>query len=125
MEVDSIRNMNFHSYESLKLFYGSASGESIEFTLPSVWDKVARTSSFQQRISNIWLKRGISRIPIVHQVYMRQAPGKGSILCDGSIVVEVGGIELGHGLYTKVKQVAAYALSLIQCDETGDLVEKV
>ncbi|KAL8548801.1 hypothetical protein ACS0TY_007898 [Phlomoides rotata] len=133
MEVDSVRNMNFHSYESLKLFYGSASGESIEFTLPSVWDKVARTSNFQQRISmieqfnrsNIWLKRGISRIPIVHEVMVITAPGKVSILWDGSIVVEVGGIELGQGLWTKVKQVAAYALSLVQCVGTEDLVEKV
>ncbi|KAL8548804.1 hypothetical protein ACS0TY_007901 [Phlomoides rotata] len=133
MEVDSVRNRNFHSYESLKLFYGSASGESIEFTLPSVWDKVARTSNFQQRISmieqfnrsNIWLKRGISRIPIVHEVMVRTAPGKVSILWDGSIVVEVGGIELGQGLWTKVKQVAAYALSLVQCVGTEDLVEKV
>lgn len=133
MEVDSVRNRNFHSYESLKLFYGIASGESTEFTLPSVWDKVARTSSYQQRSlmieqfnrSNIWLKRGISRIPIVHEVYVRQAPGKVSILWDGSIVVEVGGIELGQGLWTKVKQIAAYALSLIQCDGTEELVEKV
>ncbi|KAL0460860.1 UNVERIFIED_CONTAM: Indole-3-acetaldehyde oxidase [Sesamum latifolium] len=52
-------------------------------------------------------------------------PGKVSILWDGSIVVEVGGIEMGQGLWTKVKQATAYALSLIQCDGTEDLVEKV
>ncbi|KAL0435241.1 UNVERIFIED_CONTAM: Abscisic-aldehyde oxidase [Sesamum radiatum] len=133
MEVDSVRNRNLHTYESLKLFYGSASGESIEFTLPSIWDKVGQSSSFDERIamveqfnhSNIWRKRGISRVPIVHEVFVRPAPGKVSILWDGSIVVEVGGIELGQGLWTKVKQVTAYALSSIQCDGTEDLVEKV
>lgn len=133
MEVDSVRNRNFHTYESLKLFYGSASGESVEFTLPSIWNKVASSSGFDQRISmieqfnhsNIWRKRGISRVPIVHEVLVRSAPGKVSILWDGSIVVEVGGIELGQGLWTKVKQVTAYALSSIQCDGTEDLVDKV
>ncbi|KAK4407534.1 Indole-3-acetaldehyde oxidase [Sesamum angolense] len=133
MEVDSVRNRNLHTYESLKLFYGSASGESIEFTLPSIWDKVGQSSSFDERIamveqfnqSNIWHKRGISRVPIVHEVFVRSAPGKVSVLWDGSIVVEVGGIELGQGLWTKVKQVTAYALSSIQCDGIEDLVEKV
>ncbi|KAL3828644.1 hypothetical protein ACJIZ3_017446 [Penstemon smallii] len=133
MEVDSVREINFHTYESLKLFYRSASGESIEYTLPSIWDKVKRTSSFVQRFKtteqfnqvNLWIKRGISRVPIVHEVLVRPAPGKVSILSDGSIVVEVGGIEVGQGLWTKVKQVTAYALSLIQCDGTEDLVEKV
>ncbi|KAK4482767.1 hypothetical protein RD792_009935 [Penstemon davidsonii] len=133
MEVDTVREINFHTYESLKLFYRSASGESIEYTLPSIWDKVERTSSFVQRVKtteqfnqvNIWLKRGISRVPIVHEVLVRPTPGKVSILSDGSIVVEVGGIEMGQGLSTKVQQVTAYALSLIQCDGTEDLVEKV
>ncbi|KAL3653264.1 aryl-alcohol oxidase 3 [Castilleja foliolosa] len=131
LEVDSVRNRNLHTYESLKLFYGNnASGEPIEFTLPSIWDKVAKSSSFDQRIriieqfnrSNVWRKRGISRVPIVHEVMVRSAPGKVSILWDGSIVVEVGGVELGQGLWTKVKQVVAYALGAIGCDP---IVEKI
>ncbi|PIN06489.1 Xanthine dehydrogenase [Handroanthus impetiginosus] len=133
MEVDCVRTRNLHTYESLELFYGSVSGEPIEFTLPSIWDKVARSSKFDQRVetmqrfnhSNIWRKRGISRVPIVHEVLLRSAPGKVSILWDGSIVVEVGGIEVGQGLWTKVKQVTAYALGLIQCDGAEDLVKKV
>ncbi|KAI3450113.1 hypothetical protein Pfo_006778 [Paulownia fortunei] len=133
MEVDAVRSKNLHTYESLKLFYGSAAEESIDYTLPSIWDKVARSSSYVQRAAmieqfnhcNIWRKRGISRVPIVHELIVRPAPGKVSILWDGSIVVEVGGIELGQGLWTKVKQVTAYALSSIQCDGNEDLVEKV
>ncbi|KAL2536001.1 indole-3-acetaldehyde oxidase [Forsythia ovata] len=133
IEVDSVRQQNLHTYESLLLFYGSASGDSVEYTLPSIWDKVARSSSFVQRIATIeqfnqrhvWRKRGISRVPIIHEVLVRPAPGKVSILWDGSIVVEVGGIELGQGLWTKVKQITAYALSSIQCDGTQELVERV
>ena len=74
---------------------------------------------------NVWKKRGISRIPIVYDVIVRPTPGKVSILRDGSIVVEVGGIELGQGLWTKVKQIAAFALSSIECDGSGDLSDKV
>ena len=50
---------------------------------------------------------------MLHEVSVRQTPGKVSILQDGSIVVEVGGIELGQGLWTKVKQMTAYSLRAV------------
>ncbi|XVF05028.1 hypothetical protein REPUB_Repub05bG0136000 [Reevesia pubescens] len=133
IEVDSVRNINLHSYNSLELFYKSHAGEPLEYTLPSIWDKLATSSSFYHRTemikefnrSNKWRKRGISRVPTVHEVSLRPSPGRVSILRDGSIVVEVGGVEIGQGLWTKVKQMAAYALSLIQCGGTEELLEKV
>ncbi|KAL5763619.1 hypothetical protein ACOSQ2_016213 [Xanthoceras sorbifolium] len=133
MEVDTVRNINLHTYNSLNMFYENSSGESMEYTLPSIWDKLAVSSSFNQRIVtvnefnriNIWRKRGISRVPVVNEVSLRQTPGKVSILSDGSVVVEVGGIELGQGLWTKVKQMVAFALSSIQCVGSGDLLEKI
>ncbi|KAK4855131.1 hypothetical protein QYF36_004311 [Acer negundo] len=133
MEADTIRNINLHTYNSLSLFYEDSAGESMEYTLPSIWNKLAISSNFSQRIEtikefnrlNIWWKRGISRVPIVHKVTVRPTPGKVSILSDGSVVVEVGGIELGQGLWTKVKQMVAFALSSIQCAGSGDLLEKV
>ncbi|KAF3439511.1 hypothetical protein FNV43_RR17789 [Rhamnella rubrinervis] len=133
LEVDSVRNVNLHTYNSLKLFYQNSAGEHLEYTLPSIWNKVAVFSSFNQRVEmvdefnrcNKWKKRGISRVPIVHGVLVRSTPGRVSILNDGSIVVEVGGIELGQGLWTKVKQMAAFALSSIQCNGDGDLLDKV
>ncbi|KAH8497895.1 hypothetical protein Peur_073163 [Populus x canadensis] len=133
MDVDSVRNINFHRYDSLKLFYDVASGDSVEYTLISIWNKLAESSSFKQRVEiikefnrcKVWKKRGISRVPIVHQVFVRPTPGKVSILSDGSVVVEVGGIELGQGLWTKVKQMAAFALSSIKCDGVENLLDKV
>ncbi|KAK8550751.1 hypothetical protein V6N13_119251 [Hibiscus sabdariffa] len=133
LEVDSVRSINLHTYESLELFYKTSAGEPSEYTLPSIWNKLAMSSNFYRRTellkefnrSNKWRKRGISRVPIVHPVMLRATPGKVSILRDGSIVVEVGGIELGQGLWTKVKQMTAYALSLIQCGGTEELLEKV
>ncbi|XVF05023.1 hypothetical protein REPUB_Repub05bG0135500 [Reevesia pubescens] len=133
LEVDTVRSINLHKYDSLELFFKTSAGEPLEYTLPSIWDKLAMSSSFYHRIEmlkefnrcNKWRKRGISRVPIVHEVMLRATPGKVSILRDGSIVVEVGGIELGQGLWTKVKQMTAYALSLIQCGGTEELLEKV
>lgn len=133
MDVDSVRNINLHTYNSLNLFYEGSAGEFMEYTLPSIWDKLAVSASFKQRSgmikefnrSNLWRKKGISRVPILHEVTVRPTPGKVSILSDGSVVVEVGGIELGQGLWTKAKQMAAFALSSIQCGGTKDLLEKV
>ncbi|OVA00877.1 Aldehyde oxidase/xanthine dehydrogenase [Macleaya cordata] len=133
MEVDSVRKRNIHTYESLKLFYQGSAGEPLEYTLPLVLDKLAKSSSFHQRVEvikqfnscNKWRKRGISRVPIFHEVMLRPTPGKVSILNDGSVVVEVGGIELGQGLWTKVKQMAAFALSPVECDGSADLLERV
>ncbi|KAK6926596.1 Aldehyde oxidase/xanthine dehydrogenase, first molybdopterin binding domain, partial [Dillenia turbinata] len=133
MDVDSVRDRNLHTFRSLSLFYENSAGEAIEYTLTSIWDKLANSSSFNQRkeivdqfnCSNKWKKRGISRVPVIHGVTVRPTPGKVSIFSDGSVVVECGGVEIGQGLYTKVKQMAAYALKLIQCDEAGDFLERV
>ncbi|KAJ4971106.1 hypothetical protein NE237_004205 [Protea cynaroides] len=133
MEVDSVREKNLHTFESLKVFYEGASGEAFEYTLPYVMDRLVSSSNFHQRVEvirqfnccNKWKKRGISRIPIVHPVMVRPTPGKVSILNDGSVVVEVGGIELGQGLWTKVKQMAAFSLGQVLLDGSNNLLERV
>ncbi|KAK3021251.1 hypothetical protein RJ639_047523 [Escallonia herrerae] len=133
MEVDSIRHKNLHTFESLSLFYGHGAGEALDYTLPSIWDMLARSSCLEHRVevinqfnqSSKWWKKGISRVPILHEVLVRPCPGKVSILRDGSVVVEVGGIELGQGLWTKAKQMTAYSLGALQCDGTEDLVDRV
>lgn len=133
MDVDEVRNKNLHTFETLKLSYGGCTGEPEELTLPSLWDKIAESSRFYQRIEtnklfnnfNKWCKRAISRVPVIHQVSVRATPGKVSILNDGSIFVEVGGIEIGQGLWTKAKQMAAFGLSSIKCEGPMDLLNKV
>ncbi|KAG6417728.1 hypothetical protein SASPL_119920 [Salvia splendens] len=133
MEAGSVREINFHTGESLQLFYAEAAGEASGYTLPRIWDELISSSCYMERTaaveqfnrSNIWRKRGISCVPIVYKVTVSGKPGKVSILKDASVVVEVGGIEMGQGLYTKVKQATAYALSLIKCDGMENLMEKV
>ncbi|KAF8049853.1 hypothetical protein N665_2109s0003 [Sinapis alba] len=133
MEVDEVRKINLHTYDSLRKFYKHISGEEDEYTLPLLWDKVEISSEFKKRDEmvkefnkcNVWRKRGISRVPIVHQVMQRPTPGKVSILSDGSVVVEVGGIEIGQGLWTKVKQMVAYGLGLTKCTGSEKLIERI
>lgn len=134
IDVDEIRKVNLHAYESLKLFYDKKAGESTEYTLPQLWEKLEEFSGFSQRrkvvdefnASSRWRKRGISRVPAVYGVGLRLTPGRVSVLSDGSVVVEVPGIEIGQGLWTKVKQMAAFSLGLIQCSTTSDeLLEKI
>nr|CAD1819669.1 unnamed protein product [Ananas comosus var. bracteatus] len=100
VEPNSIRQKNLHTFESLKLFYEGCEDEALEYTLPTIFDKLAFSSSYRHRVemikrfnsSNQWKKRGISCVPIVHKVILRPTPGKVSVLNDGSIVVEVGGL---------------------------------
>ncbi|KAL1348049.1 hypothetical protein HN51_024045 [Arachis hypogaea] len=133
LDVDSVRSINLHTHESLKLFHEYSFDEPHEYTLPSIWSKIAASANYDQRTKmvkefnkiNTWRKRGISRVPVVFQLSLRPTPGKVSIFSDGSVVAEVGGIEIGQGLWTKVKQMTAYALSAIQCDGTEGLVDKV
>ncbi|CAK8538530.1 unnamed protein product [Lathyrus sativus] len=133
IEVDSVRSINLHTYTSLKKFYENSCGEPLEYTMPLIWDKLAVSTNYELRVNkvkefnsiNIWKKRGISRVPVVYELNLRPTPGKVSILSDGSVVVEVGGIELGQGLWTKVKQMAAFALGTIQCDRSGGLLDNV
>ncbi|CAH9100152.1 unnamed protein product [Cuscuta epithymum] len=133
MNVDSIRTKNLHTFESLNLFYGHSVGALVDYTLPNIMERLSRSSNFLERSEmierfnqeNAWKKRGISRVPVVIHVTHRPTPAKVSILRDGSVVVEVGGIELGQGLWTKVKQMAAYGLGLTHCDHTDVLVDKI
>ncbi|KAJ8458929.1 hypothetical protein OPV22_031855 [Ensete ventricosum] len=133
MDATSVRKKNLHTHESLILFYEGSAGDAPEYTLPAVVDEVASSASYLDRLAiirhfnscNKWRKRGISLMPLVYQVTLRPTPGKVSILSDGSIVVEVGGVEIGQGLWTKVKQMTAYALGQLSVDGTKNLLDKV
>ncbi|CAN6203595.1 unnamed protein product [Urochloa humidicola] len=133
LDSNRVREINFHTYDSLMLFYPESAGEASTYTLPSIFSRVALTSSYLHRTHTIkmfnscnkWRKRGISCVPLIFNVSPRPAPGRVSVLMDGSIVVEVGGIEIGQGLWTKVQQMTAFALGQLWPEECDGLLERV
>ncbi|PNT76760.1 hypothetical protein BRADI_1g52740v3 [Brachypodium distachyon] len=95
--------------------------------------RLLMTSSYLHRAESIkqfnscnnWRKRGISCVPLIFKVAPRPAPGRVSVLNDGSIIVEVGGIEIGQGLWTKVQQMTAFALGQLWPDGCECLLDRV
>lgn len=133
LDANYIRRKNLHTFESLTLYYQGNFGEASSYSLPSVFDELVLSPTYQQHVemiknfncANKWKKRGISCMPTVYEVTLRPTPGKVSVLNDGSVVVEVGGIEIGQGLWTKVKQMAAFGLGKLWEDGSMNLLEKV
>jgi xanthine dehydrogenase molybdopterin-binding subunit B len=110
---NKVRDENLHTPESIRLFQGEAAvAEDNGFTLPTIWERAKSWSKLEEREKEIerfneqsrWLKRGILIVPSVYGVSVSPNAAIVSIFQDGSIVVEVGGVEMGQGLYTKVRQ---------------------
>ncbi|CAN6213746.1 unnamed protein product [Urochloa humidicola] len=133
VDTNSVREKNFHTYNTLQLFYPDSAGEASTYTLHSIFDRLVSTSSYRDRAefikmfnsSNKWRKRGISCVPLIFRAEPRATPGWVSVLNDGSIVVEVGGIEIGQGLWTKVQQATAFALGKLWPNGCEGLLERV
>jgi len=133
VDTNTIRRKNLHDYKSLAVFYGESAGEASTYSLATMFDKLASSPDYQHRAemvehfnrSNMWKKRGISCVPITYEVRLRPTPGKVSIMNDGSIAVEVGGVEIGQGLWTKVKQMTAFGLGQLCTDGGECLLDKV
>ena len=119
LDVHDVITKNMHTFESIQTFHRGmnyAGGEDA-FTLPSLWatmlGRVESKASEVRRFNSIntWRKRGLSAVHCVYDVVLLPKPARVSIFHDGSIVVEVGGIEIGQGLWTKVKQATVDGLS--------------
>lgn len=115
------------------MFFGGCAGEASTYSLVTIFDKLAFSPDYQLRAAMVerfnsgsrWKKRGISCVPITYVVTLRPTPGRVSILNDGSIAVEVGGVEIGQGLWTKVKQMTAFVLGQLCPDGGEGLLDKV
>jgi xanthine dehydrogenase large subunit len=93
--------------------------------LNSIWEQLIESSGYLQRRIAIdhfnkqskTIKRGIALIPVKFGVsfntpFLNQAGALVNIYTDGSVLVNHGGIEMGQGLYTKVKQVVVEMLGI-------------
>jgi indole-3-acetaldehyde oxidase len=138
LDTNTIRKKNLQNFESLAAFYEESASEASTYSLVTMFDKLALSTDYQHRAdmiehfnnnnnnnNNKWKKRGISCVPCTYEVCLRPTPGKVSIMNDGSIAVEVGGVEIGQGLWTKVKQLTAFGLGQL-CSDGGEcLLDKV
>lgn len=120
LDPDIVREQNLHDQESLVKFFGEgAVGDITTYTLPKMWERLKTTGNWEERNravkafneASVWVKRGLAMIPIIYHVITMASVAMVSIFNDGSVVVEVGGVEMGQGLYTKVRQTAAFTLS--------------
>ncbi|CAK1600928.1 unnamed protein product [Parnassius mnemosyne] len=94
-------------------------------TLHRCWNECLETSNYWSRKAavkefnrcNRWKKKGISLVPTKYGIsfqsdVLMQAGALLMIYNDGSVLLSIGGIEMGQGLYTKMMQVASTALSI-------------
>eukprot|EP00775_Hariotina_reticulata_P011870 gene11870-12014_t len=91
------------------------------YTLPRVWHELCKLSRYCERVAAVqqynlehaWSKRGIAMTPVRFDCAPAPVSAAISVYGDGSVLVTHGGIEMGQGLSTKVKQAAVAALSLL------------
>jgi len=94
--------------------------------LHEIWQQANKESQFERRLEetenfnrqNSYKKRGICMLPTryVHYPPFFRNMCKGlatvSLLTDGSVILQHGGIEMGQGLHTKIQQLCATSLGV-------------
>ncbi|GJP64164.1 hypothetical protein CLOP_g21181 [Closterium sp. NIES-67] len=84
-----------------------------------VWREVKSLSSYSKRAAAVqefnsahtWRKRGLAIAPVHYMVPIMGKPARVTVFGDASVAVETGGVEMGQGLFTKVRQAAANSLN--------------
>ncbi|BDA47143.1 Xanthine dehydrogenase/oxidase [Coccomyxa sp. Obi] len=99
------------------------------FTLPRIWKEIQENVDYRARQKDIanfnkssaWRKRGMTLTPCRFDCAPPPMTSAVSIFYDGSVVLIPGGLEMGQGLHTKVKQVASYELGKLLPEEQRPL----
>lgn len=122
MSPEAVREMNFYKNGEKTPF-----GQTLEYCyIKEVWERLKRTSNFEARqkavkefnAGNRWRKRGISMIPLKYGLgynlgFLMQGGAYVDVYNDdGTVLVQIGGIEMGQGIMTKMAQIAADILNV-------------
>ncbi|MBI3716828.1 MAG: molybdopterin-dependent oxidoreductase, partial [Betaproteobacteria bacterium] len=122
MLPEQVREMNFYANGDKTPF-----GQVLDYCyIREVWNRLKRRCEFDKRrrevqafnAANRWRKRGISMIPLKYGLgynlgFLMQGGALVDVYtADGSVLVQVGGVEMGQGILTKVAQVAAMELNI-------------
>ncbi len=93
----------------------------------TIWDQLKQTSAFERRRAEVaafnaqqtHVKRGIAITPVKFGIsftatFFNQGGALVLIYRDGSVQVNHGGTEMGQGLFTKIRQIAADTLGIAE-----------
>lgn len=118
VDASEIRFRNFLGmYEKNTTPYGQAVENNRLYLL---WDQLIKSSDYQNRRNQVndfnnkneFKKRGLALTPVKFGIsfttsFLNQAGALVHVYNDGSVLVNHGGTEMGQGLHTKMRQVAA------------------
>jgi xanthine dehydrogenase large subunit len=113
-----IRQVNFYGTRDNNI---APYGEIVENNrLPVIYNKLIRSSEYRKRRQEIdrfnqqneFFKKGIALTPVKFGIsfttaFLNQAGALVNIYKDGTILVNHGGVEMGQGLHTKIRNIAA------------------
>jgi xanthine dehydrogenase molybdopterin binding subunit len=127
LKVDAVelRRINFYGIDENNLApYGAKIENNRLFVL---LDQITKSSDYLNRKKEIdkfnskneFIKKGISLTPVKFGVsfttsFLNQAGALVNIYSDGTILVNHGGTEMGQGLYTKIRKIAAAEFGVSQ-----------
>ncbi len=122
-DAAEIRHLNFYQPEikNITPYQQLVENNPIE----TIWNQLMESSGYHFRRKAIehfnkqstLKKRGIALIPVKFGIsfntpFLNQAGALVNIYTDGSVLVNHGGIEMGQGLYTKIRQVVMSELGI-------------
>lgn len=122
MSAEEVREINLYNRGDVTPF-----GQPLTYCyMKDVWTYLKKACNYDEKVKDIhqfnlenkWRKRGLSMIPVKYGsgynlAMLEQAGAFVSIYQgDGSIIIHQGGVEMGQGLLTQVRQVASYILNV-------------
>ncbi|XP_022116167.2 xanthine dehydrogenase [Pieris rapae] len=120
-DYEDIFNVNMYR-EGDFTFYDQ---ELIHCTVSRCWSECIESSNYWQRKkeveefnrSNRWKKKGITVLPTKYGIsfqidVLMQGGALILVYTDGSVLLSIGGVEMGQGLFTKMIQVASRVLEI-------------
>jgi xanthine dehydrogenase large subunit len=122
LRPDAVRERNFYR-EGDRTHYTQLVKDASR--IQRIWDELKASSDYENRLAEIerfnaaheFTKRGIAITPVKFGIsftatFFNQAGALVLVYRDGSVQVNHGGAEMGQGLHTKIRQIAADALGV-------------
>ncbi len=122
MTAEEVREINLYNRGDVTPF-----GQPLTYCyMKDVWAYLKKVAKYEEKLKEVqkynrenkWRKRGLSMVPVKYGsgynlTMLEQAGAFLSIYQgDGSIIIHQGGVEMGQGLLTVVRQVASYILNV-------------